>query len=218
MKHRLIDKKYKTPLGTVNCGLTSDKSIINMIKNRTYKNGQSEIYQTFDFQIELIEFKIKTPLYNGDTLTNSKGWIWRIIKQRSNLEHLKFDCKLNDPVRDIEYDVATGEHLDAIEARNNDWVLHIGTEDGEIMNSRANKNDWFPIRLKNKIDLFQPITKMNENGLVTKLPGLRIGERLHIQYICAYDKTSIDINKVNTWLAVDKLKRELENWIGCDYE
>ncbi len=115
---------------------------------------------------------------------------------------------------DITFDPVTGECLYAIEARNNDWILHIGTEDGEVMNSRAKNNDWFPSRLQNKANIYQSITKINKNRLKIKIPNLRLNERLHIQYICAFDKKKGDINKVNTWLAVDELKAKIENWIG----
>lgn len=100
----------------------------------------------------------------------------------------------------------------ATQADNNDWTLHIGTEDGEILNSRAENDDWFPSRLKNKVDFYQSISEMKQNGFVTKIPDLNKGEKIHIQYLTAYDKK--DEQKVNTWLAVDEFKRKLENWIG----
>ncbi len=214
MKHKLINKKYKTPIGLVDCGLTSDKSLIELVENKTYENGQSEIYKTDSCQIELIEFKIRTPLYNGDTLTDSQGWIWRITKQRADLESIQLNCNLIDFDSNTDFDTATGEHLDAIEASNSDWILHIGTEDGEVMNWRAKENDWFPDRLQDKVNFYQSITEMEKNGFKTKIPDLKLNERLHIQYICAYDSKSDDKNKVNTWLAVDEFKRKLENWIG----
>ncbi len=113
---------------------------------------------------------------------------------------------------EITFDTATGESLDAIQADNAEWTLHIGTEDGEILNSRARNNDWFPSRLSNKVDIYQSITEMQENGFVTKIPALNKGEKIHIQYLIACDKK--DDKKVNTWLAVDEFKEKLENWLG----
>ncbi len=81
MTYNLINKRYKTPIGVVNCGMTSNKPVCNLIKKNTYKNGQYEIYETVDFQVELVEFKIKESLYNGDFLTDLNGWIWKIIKK-----------------------------------------------------------------------------------------------------------------------------------------
>ncbi|MCB9336205.1 MAG: hypothetical protein H6586_08650 [Flavobacteriales bacterium] len=218
MDNRLIDKNYKTPLGIINCGLTSNKTSIETIDKKSYKNGQSEIYKTADYQVEIIQFKIRLPLYNGGNLTDSNGWIWRIIRINDTSEKIQIDCKLIDPIDNIDYYVATGEHLDAIEAGNNDWILHLGTEDGEMMNSRASNNNWFPNRLQNKKDLYLSFTEMKKTGFITKIPDLKIDERLHLQYICAYDKKSNDPENVNTWLAVDEFKNKLENWIGIDNE
>lgn len=214
MKHKLINKNYKTPIGIVNCGLASNKPMIEFIENKTYKNGQSEILKTNNFQIELIKFKVKIPLYNGDSLTDSKGWIWRITKRRNGSETIQLNCNLIDFDTNNDFDIATGEHLDAIEASNNDWILHIGTEDGEMLNSRAKANDWFPERFHDNVEFYQSITDMNKDGFTTKIPALQLKERLHIQYICAYDKRSDNNEKINTWLAVDEFKDKLENWVG----
>ena len=73
---------------------------------------------------------------------------------------------LKDTVENVDFDVATGEHLDAIEASNNDWILHIGTEDGEVLNFRAGENDWFPNRLQNKVDFYQDCL------MLISLPGI----------------------------------------------
>ncbi len=53
---------------------------------------------------------------------------------------------------------------------------------------------------------------MKQNGFVTKIPELNKGEQIHIQYLSAYNK-KVE-NKVNTWLAVDEMKKKLEEWIG----
>jgi hypothetical protein len=58
------------------------------------------------------------------------------------------------------FDISSGEHLDAIEASNDSWTLHIGTEDGEIMSSRAENNDWFPSRLRSTVGFDRSITEL----------------------------------------------------------
>ena len=212
MKNRLIKKIFESPLGQVVCGLDSSIKNIESIAINEYENGKSETFKIDGYKIELVEFKIRQPLYNGETVTDSNGWIWRIEKVGESKIDLTLVCELTDPQDNIEFDTATGEHLDAIEAYNNDWKLHIGTEDGEVMNSRAETNDSFPSRLQNKVDFYQSITKMNKAGFETDIPDLKVGESLHIQFLTAYDKSNSD--SVNTWLAVDEFKRELENWIG----
>lgn len=159
-----------------------------------------------------MSFKIRIPLYNGETVSDSYGWIFRIEKIADTHETIETYCLLDKNIDDIEFDIATGEHLDAIQADSQDWTLHIGTEDGETLNSRAENDDWFLHRLGNKVNFYQSITEMKQNGFVTKIPDLNKDERIHIQYLTAYDKR--DEQKVNTWLAVDEFIRNLENWIG----
>lgn len=206
-----IKREFKTPLGVVQCGLICN-GIDGSIETKKYKNGSSEIFNTDGHKIEIVSFKIRVPLYNGDTLTDSFGWIFRIEKTADIDEKVETYCLLDNIKNEIAFNTATGEHLDAIQADSKEWTLHIGTEDGEILNSRAENNDWFPQRIKNKVDFYQTITEMKQNGFVTKIPNLIIGENIHIQYLTAYDKK--DEQKTNTWLAVDEFKRNLEYWIG----
>lgn len=214
MTNELIIKRFETPLGIISCRLTSDKSEIKLVKQDNYKNGFSETFQTNSFQIELIEFKVNVPLINGDSLTDSKGWIWRLIKTNDNVEQIHLYCRLIDSYENVDYDIATGEHLDAIEASNNDWILNIGTEDYNILHSRASKDDWFPKRIANVINDKSLLTQLEKNGISSVIPDLIKGEKIHIQFIVAFDYKQPE--KVNTWLAVDQYIRELEKWIGIE--
>ncbi|WP_144666219.1 hypothetical protein [Dokdonia sp. Hel_I_53] len=182
------------------------------MKGKSIKMESQFSIKTKGYRIELIEYKMKQPLYNGESVEDSYGWIWRIEKIQQSKEKLKLSCVLTDYPDKVDFVKATGEHLDAIEFSNDEWTLHIGTEDGEILNSRAKSNDWFPKRLENKVDFYQSITKMLKEGFETEIPELNIGEEIHIQYLTAYDKKNA--KSINTWLAVDQFKRQLENWIG----
>jgi hypothetical protein len=212
MINPIIHRTYKSPIGQVTCGLTTDSANIATVGTKEYENGNSVTFETSGHKIELIEFKIRQPLNNGETVADSNGWIWRINKIQHSDEKLQLSCVLTDYQDNVTFDIATGEHLDAIEANNDDWTLHIGTEDGEMLNTRADSNDWFPARLKNKTDFYQSITRMVKEGFETEIPDLRIGEKIHIQYLTAYEKQ--DTESVNTWLAVDEFKSKLEKWIG----
>jgi len=207
----LISKSFETPLGEVVCCLKSSESELEFEGTKSYENGKSEVYKTKGHQIELVEFKIKQPLYNGETVTDSNGWIWRIQKTNSVAEELETSCFLH-PNNGVEFDIATGEHLDAIEAQTEEWTLHIGTEDGEILNYRAQEEDWFPKRLLDKVDFEQSITKLRTERVITSIPKLELNEKLHIQYLTAYSEREQE--SVSSWLAVDEFKNNLEKWIG----
>ena len=206
-----MEQQFGTPLGIVRCGLTNS-GVNSLVETKEYKNGQSKIFKTIGYKIEIFSFKIKLPLYNGENVTESCGWIFRIEKISNTDEIIEAYCMLTNYTENVEFNSATGEHLDAIQADNSKWTLHIGTEDGEVLNSRAENDDWFPSRLKNSVDFYQSITEMKKNGFVTKIPLLNRDEKIHIQYLIAYDRK--DEYKVNTWIAVDESKRNLENWIG----
>jgi hypothetical protein len=145
--------------------------------------------------------------------TDCQGWLWRISKEKSANEKIELQCKRTDFPAGIElggYDC--GEHLDAIAFNNNNWKLHIGTEDGEVLQQRALDDDWMPTRYSDELGFYHSFTSIESNGLITKVPELIEGERIHFHYITAYDKYRSDT--ANTWLAVDESKRRLENWIG----
>jgi hypothetical protein len=207
----LVSKSFETPLGEVTCYLNSSSSEITLEETRTYEHGNSEIYRANGHKIELVEFKIRQPLYNGETLTDSNGWIWRIQKTNTQREELEIACVLS-PKNGVEFDIATGEHLDAIEAQNDKWTLHIGTEDGEVLNRRSQEEDWFPKRLLNEVDFYQSITKIKTQGVVSTIPELEPDEKLHLQYLTAYSERSPE--SVSSWLAVDEFKIKLEKWVG----
>lgn len=203
--------EFETPLGIVRCGFIAD-GIKDFAEIRQLDKGSSQIFKTDGYKIEFISFKIRIPLYNGEILTDSAGWILRIEKTADTDEQIQTYCLLDKVNEGIIFDTATGESLDAIQADNDEWTLHIGTEDGEILHVRAKADDWFPARLESLVSFYQSITEMQQNGFVTTIPTLTTGEKIHIQYLVAYDRRNE--HKVNTWLAVDESKRKLENWLG----
>lgn len=211
-QNKIIEQQFESPLGIVRCGIKCDSFDMNLVEKKKYKNGQSEIYTTIGHKIEFISFKIKLPLYNGETVTDGCGWVFRVKKINNISELIEIYCILDSEVEGLESYSNCGEHLDAIRNDNQFWTLHIGTEDGEILNSRAEIDDWFPLRLKGSVNFNKSITAIKNNSLLTVIPKLNKGEKIHIQYLTAYDKHEND--KVNTWLAVDEFKHKLEDWIG----
>lgn len=204
-------REFNTPLGAVRCGFFCDRKA-DSFETKKYENGSSEIFKTGGHKIEVITFKVGEHLAKDYNLTDRLGWIFRIEKIQDIDERIETYCLLDKISDEIYTGPDTGENLDAIMACNTEWILHIGTEDGTILNSRSEKNDWFPLRLKSSVNSEQSITEMKQNGFLTKIPELKNGEKIHIQYLTAYDTN--DDNKINTWLAVDDLKGNLENWIG----
>ncbi|MGJ8551297.1 hypothetical protein [Winogradskyella wichelsiae] len=212
MRNTLINRTFNTPLGVISCDLNSNFTFIELQNSGSYKNGTYIKFKTSAHDIELIEFKVKQPCYNGETIEDSKCWIWRIEKVKEISENLELKVSITDFPKNSEFDFASGENLDAFEITNDEWKLHIGTEDGEILNYRAENNDWFPARLLNTKNHWQEITELNKSSIQTNVPELKIGEKIHLQYLTAFDKQNTET--INTWVAVDEHKSELEKWIG----
>ena len=213
-RNTLKNRIFNTPLGIISCDLNSNRKSTELQNSGTYENGTFERFQTSAHDIELIEFKVKQPFDNGETIKDSKCWIWRIKKIREISENLELKVTITDFPENSEFDFASGENLDAFVIENPEWKLHIGTEDGFILNRRAENNDWFPKRLMNTKKDWQEITKLNESSIRTKVPELQVGEKIHLQYLTAFDKQNIET--INTWVAVDENKSELEKWIGIE--
>ncbi|MFC0517600.1 hypothetical protein ACFFGT_25530 [Mucilaginibacter angelicae] len=211
--HLLIEQSFPTPIGIVKCGISSTYSTLILMGHNTYENGRSVIYRTLSHIVEVITFKRRLPLYNGESVKDCQGWIWRITKESGEVEHLQLNCLISDIATDvILLGSDPGEHLDSFAANNDSWITHIGSEDGEVMHYRALNDDWMPSRYKDALDFTTSFTSIQSNGLSTLVPDLREGERIHFHYLAAYDEYS-EI-RVNTWFAVDETKRNLENWIG----
>ena len=208
----MIKRTFNTPLGTISCELNSNLTFIELENTGRYENGIYGRFKTSAHDIEIVEFKIKKPFDNGETITNSKCWIWRIEKVKDITENLKIKVLISDYPKNAEFNSATGENLDAFGITSDEWKLHIGTEDGFRLNLRAENDDWFPIRLLNTKNHWQEITELNKSSIQTKVPELKNGEKIHLQYLTAYDKQNTET--INTWVAVDEDKSELEKWIG----
>lgn len=212
MRNRLKRRTYKTPLGIISCELSSNFTFEESPSSGEYENGTYERFKTSAHNIELIEFKIKQPFNNGETISDSKCWIWRIEKFNEIPENIQLKVEITDFPKNAEFDFASGENLDAFEITNNEWKMHIGTEDGQILNYRAENNDWYPIRLKKTENNWQEITELNNSSILTNVPELKVGEKIHLQYLTAFDKQNTET--INTWVAVDEHKSDLEKWIG----
>ena len=210
----LKNRTFNTPLGIISCDLNSNRKSIELQNSGKYENGTFEKFKTSAHDIELIEFKVKQPFHNGETIKDSKCWIWRIEKIKEISENLELKVTITDFPENSEFDFASGENLDAFVIENPEWKLHVGTEDGFILNRRAENDDWFPKRLMNTKKDWQEITELNESSIRTKVPELKVGEKIHLQYLTAFDKQNTET--INTWVAVDENKSELEKWIGIE--
>jgi len=114
----LKNRTFNTPLGIISCDLHSNRKSIELQNSGTYENGTFERFKTSAHDIELIEFKVKQPFHNGETIKDSKCWIWRIEKIKEISENLELKVTITDFPKNSEFDFASGENLDAFAIEN----------------------------------------------------------------------------------------------------
>jgi hypothetical protein len=210
---RVSIHRVETPLGIVSCGLIGSPLSCEVSDQYNQNNGVSVEMTMPNYKVQLISFKLPWERPESEYITGSLGWLWRIQKLTDTIDQIELYCKLSAKRNaGVNFDSASGESLDAIAAYNEDWILHLGTEDGESLHNRATKNDGIPMRFKDDLDIQQSFTTVKRTGFKTAVPYLNKGENFHIHYLMAYGKR--DENNVDTWLAVDVPKRKIENWVG----
>jgi hypothetical protein len=200
---------FETKIGNIEISINCETDCDN-IKSDGLKT------ETLNHKIVIKTINLKnSKLPENMKIDSSKGWRIYIEKKTNYIEKLNVVCKLLNPTIDSEFNLDCGENLDAIIIANKNGVLHIGTEDGEIIKSRAELDNWFPKRLKNFISLENPITKFIDFGFESKIPDLQSSEKLYLHFLVA---TNYEINKgennlengISTWFAVEKNKTELD--------
>jgi len=196
---------FETNLGNIELTINSEFGLENQFEDKL--NVENENYKITVVVVDLN----KAVISEDKNIENSKCWRIYIEKQSEKVEKLNVICKLLNPSLTTNWDYSSGESLDAIEIENGFDQLHIGTEDGKVMNLRAENNDWLPVRLKHEISLENPITEYLDFGFESLIPYLAINEKLYLHFLVATKKIEHENNdNISTWLAVDWSKAELD--------
>tara|TARA_B110000967_G_C18892871_1_gene568562 strand:- start:1791 stop:2474 length:684 start_codon:yes stop_codon:yes gene_type:complete len=212
LEKRNIDT-FETNLGKIAFSLTS------LSNSRLNKEDKSILIETNGHLIEIIAFDdIKKWTKDTNPIETAFGWIVRILKTNDLKEKISIECSLSPINEEITSDIDTGEFLDSLCIENETDVISIGTEDGEMMKYRSEKEDWMPLRFKNLLGYQSnsefSFTSYLKFGLQTNLPELVKGEKVYFHYLIATDKRrkSKEYPKeddISTYLAVDFPKRTL---------
>ncbi len=202
----ILSDTFETNLGEIELSIKSEYAI-------QYSDKDNLKVETENHKIEVLVIDLKELEFTEEMkIENSKGWRIYIEKKSDKSEKLYVTCKLLNRTSENTWCYNSGENLDAVEIENRKELLHIGTEDGELMKWRAENNDWFPIRLKNEISLEKPISKYIDFGFESIIPNLEINEKLYLHFLVATRKKTEknDNENMSTWIAVDKSKKELD--------
>ena len=217
MSKIILSDEFETKLGTIKTWLESDSSNDSVFINKDSSliaNSHKIILQKFEVSNDWLK-----PHHNCES---SRGWRWFIEKINDEDENLTLFCELIDSQSDFSKDYASGEWLDAIELENKTHHLYIGTEDGEIMRSRAINKDFMPQRLEKMLgndSKNYSFTEYTDFGYKTNIPRLLKDEKIYFHFLVATNPIKIDPDNhsyrdLSPWFAVDWVKSTLDKYLA----
>lgn len=125
---------FKTRLGVIRTSVESSCSDATSCDDNYIKTQGHTIHlQLFEIENEWLDKEVR--------IETSRGWKRYIKRINETPETLNISCKLLHPTKDTSFSNNSGQCLDAIEIEDTADVLHIGTEDGELMQTRAEISD-----------------------------------------------------------------------------
>jgi hypothetical protein len=206
-----VKQEFNTPLGIIKSGFYVDSKEYRLVAEKQYPNAKALHYHTRSYSIEIVIVDLPIEIGEEIIVHINPGVLFYIEKLNDSIEQLHTFCLLEDNPSGITMNPANGEHLDGIQICNDTWVMHMGTEDGEMLHLRAKHNNWMPERLQPTLSVNASPTQVKPNGFVTAIPELQTGEKIYFQYLNAYEKG--DANCLNTWLIIDWERKKLESFI-----
>ena len=220
----LLSDNFETKLGTIKTWIENNlDNSINIERNNLLTTASHKIIlQSFQLSNEF-QCNSYSPPERVESLI---GWRWFVEKISDADEQLNIFCQLINPQADVSCDPDSGEALEAVEIENKTYHLHIGTEDSEILRSRANFNDLMPKRFENLLGLRcygdscseYSFTKYIDFGFKINIPKLLKGEKIYFHFLVATNPIEPSLedfrySDVLTWLAVDRSKRYLDEYL-----
>ena len=220
----LLSDNFETNLGTIETWIKNNlDDLININQNNLLTTASHKIIlQSFQLPNEFRSNSYDPP----EKVESLTGWRWFVEKINDADEQLSIFCQLINPQADASCASDSGEDLDAIEIENKTYHLHIGTEDSEILRSRANFSDLMLKRFEkllgwrcdeNSCSEYS-FTEYIDFGFKTNIPKLLKGENIYFHFLVATNpiKLSLEDSKysdVLTWLAVDRTKKYLDEYL-----
>jgi hypothetical protein len=97
----------------------------------------------------------------------------------------------------------TGECLESASWNIGPLVMQIGTEDNDSLIQRAERGEFFPPRVAERLaSIDRSVVRCSYRGLTVRIPDLAAGELMQIQFIVAW-ATPAEPTDNSTWYAVD---------------
>ena len=141
--------------------------------------------------------------------------LWR-IEAASPVARIAIECTWDPPRPPSEFEGAeTGEFLESAAWNIGALVVRIGTEDNDSLIRRAERNEFFPPRVAERLaPLYPSVVRCSYPGLSIRIPDLAVGELMQVQFIVAW-ATPEQPSDQSTWYAVDAPYRSILEQAQC---
>jgi hypothetical protein len=206
-------EQFETPLGTFRTWLESSISSSFGVESNAFS-----LYAAHDVTLRFAEIENKW-LPEGFSIESSMIWRWYIEKTKDFEEVLTIHCKLIEKEPDVYCGGSSGQYIKAYEVQSKTHHGYIGTEDGELMQYRAEHNDWMPNRFKDILSDEYSFVENVECGFRINVPKLLVGEKIYFHFLIAVDKLRlsdaiVDELDESTWLAITFQKPILDDYLN----
>ncbi|PWW45496.1 MULTISPECIES: hypothetical protein [Paenibacillus] len=206
----LVKPSIYTPLGTIEFSLAVTSECYLPTHGSQLKHGGS-LYQYYydSFNCELVLCNLNHNLSSYQEVDECWGAVFRI---RPNTHYRISKCSFSALWKAgyswEDYGSDTGENLEAVEYANEQYRLHIGTQEEPLIMGKRNQGDMSP----KSLDLDSDSEKYSfvlhsDQGIEVPVIQMDSHEICQVHFLIAW-KRKIE-EDISTWLAVDQPTKEI---------
>lgn len=219
LRHAVDTACIVTPAGNIRTALTVGRTLVSADipgEMLTLQSGaRLARWSAEGTDTELLVTPLKPHLPPGMHVDGCVAALWR-VQAVSSVPRISIECAWN-PARPIaEFEgLETGQFLESAAWNIDPLVVQIGTEDNESLKARAERDEFFPRRVADRLDPSYPsVIRCSYRGLTVRIPDLAAGELMQIQFIVAW-ATPAEPTDTSTWSAVDAPYRRILEQAHC---
>ena len=206
----LIKPSIYTPLGTIKLSLAASGECYLPTHCSQLKHG-GLLYQYYydSFDCELVLCNLNHNLSSPQEVDECWGAVFRI---KPNAYHQISTCSFSASWKEgyswEDHGADTGENLEAVEYENEQYRLHIGTQEKPLIMRKRNQGDMIPKFLALNSD-FEKYSSVLHSDQGVEVPMIQMDSReiCQVHFLIAW-KRKIE-GDISTWLAVDQPTKEI---------
>lgn len=206
---RITENSISTPLGNIKFKFSLKSLDISKIPITDVYYLPNEGYilcwysETLDAELMITPYK--PALLEGMKVNGCYAVVWR-VKGKNEEISCRFSSIWEEGYTWSEFGPESGEDLECQSWENSRIKVSLGTQDGEVLIARSNKNDLLPTTYDESIDPYS-IVEYFDKGLTVPINNIRINEICQVHFIVAWAE-NIQYD-TSTWFAVDALSSSL---------